>query len=102
MTFEWIALAKEHVPPRLDIGSRFCSRHSVRSAVHADDFARVANQVGHEERDVSCATADVEDAHPGDDSGITEKSLRGAVGDLVGRRQEISVRIAMESGRSIN
>jgi hypothetical protein len=36
-------------------------------------------RVGHEQRDVSCANADVKHAHPGDDSGITKETPRDRV-----------------------
>ena len=65
------------------------------NSVDADDFARVADHVRGEERDVAGAAPDVEHTHAGDDPGFTEEPLRDRVDEARLRLQTIELPIGM-------
>jgi len=70
----WIAPEEGYVGKT----GRGCSlgrrRDRIRGAVHPDDLARFADELGRQERNVPGTGADVQYSHPGSDAAVAEEA----------------------------
>jgi hypothetical protein len=74
-----IALEKRDVSSGVRIRSGSRDRHGTPRPIDSNDFTRIADQAGYQERDASSAAADVEYSHPRRNPGLTKELPRNRV-----------------------